>query len=177
MLFRSSKPGAPTLYTALVDRIKEDIVKANSKGTNLPSQISSMLAAEGGVDLFAKVFANLRTYENTSIDFEAQLRKFFTTHNPAEFDPKINYQNFSKLVGSIAIVSYQEHIGFNYITAGNDKKFTIAVINCETKNISDVYNQLLSIPEIQFDIDIDVYEGGAFKSQTVFAKSPRIILK
>lgn len=172
-----SKPGAPTLYTALVDRIKEDIVKANSKGTNLPSQISSMLAAEGGVDLFAKVFANLRTYENTSIDFEAQLRKFFTTHNPAEFDPKINYQNFSKLVGSIAIVSYQEHIGFNYITAGNDKKFTIAVINCETKNISDVYNQLLSIPEIQFDIDIDVYEGGVFKSQTVFAKSPRIILK
>jgi hypothetical protein len=93
------------------------------------------------------------------------------------FDPKTNYQNFSRLVGSIAIISYQEHIGFNYITAGNDRTFNIAVINCESGNISDVYNQLLSIPEVQFDLDIDVYEGGAFKSQTVFAKSPRIILK
>jgi hypothetical protein len=171
------KPGLPTLYDALVSRIKDDINKANERGANLPSQISSMLAAEGGTDLFVKVFANLRTYENTNIDFESQLRQFFKSHNPVGFDPKTNYQNFSRLVGSIAIISYQEHIGFNYITAGNDRTFNIAVINCESGNISDVYNQLLSIPEVQFDLDIDVYEGGAFKSQTVFAKSPRIILK
>jgi len=171
------KPGTPTLYAALVNKINDSIIKANEKSTSLPSQISSMLSIDGGEDLFAKVFANLRTYENTSIDFESQLRSFFKSHNPAMFDPKTNYQNFSKLVGAIAIVSYQEHIGFNYITAGNDRKFTVAVVNCESGNVSQIYNQLQSIPEIQFDIDIDVYEGGAFKSQTVFAKSPRIILK
>ena len=38
-----SKPGAPTLYTALVDRIKEDIVKANSKGMIIANPYPKLL--------------------------------------------------------------------------------------------------------------------------------------
>lgn len=175
----TNKPSknAPTPYLALVERIKNDIDKATKAGTNLPSQISSLLPDDSNIEQYVEVFSNLRTYENTSLNIKSLLTSFFKTHPPLDFNPRVNYKNFSNLVGSIAILCYKEHLGFDFITAGNDKKFTMVVINCQDKNLDSIYNQVSNIPEIEFDINIDVYEGGAFKSQTVFAKSPRIVLK
>lgn len=170
------KSGAQTLYTSIVSRIKGDIAKANTKITNFPSQVSSLLPTGSDKERYAEVFSNLRTYENIGIDLKPQLLKFFEKYDPNSFDPKVNYKKFTNLVGTIAIIGYKNHLGFDYITAGNDKKFTIAFINCETPSIESIYNQVANIPGIEFNVDIDVYEGGAFRSQTVFAKSPRIIL-
>lgn len=166
-----------TPYLALVERIKNDMDKSTKAGTNLPSQISSLLPDDSDINQYVEVFSNLRTYENTSFNLKSLLKSFFKTHPPLDFNPRVNYKNFSNLVGSIAILCYKEHLGFDFITAGNDKKFTMVVINCQDNKLDSIYNQVSNIPELEFDINIDVYEGGAFKSQTVFAKSPRIILK
>jgi len=53
----------------------------------------------------------------------------------------------------------------------------MAAINTKEPSIEKIYSQLEEVPEITFDVDIDAFEGGKFRSQTVFAKSPRIILK
>jgi len=175
----TTKPtsNAQTPYLALVNRIKNDMEKSTKVGTNLPSQISSLLPDDSNVEHYVEVFSNLRTYENPSFNIKSILTSFFKTHPPLDFNPRVNYKNFSNLVGSIAIMCYKQHLGFDYITAGNDKKFTMVVINCKDNSLDSIYNQVSNTPELEFDINIDVYEGGAFKSQTVFAKSPRIILK
>ena len=102
---------------------------------------------------------------------------FFNSNNYQDFNPRVNYTKFQRLVGAIAIVSYQQKINFDLLTTGNDKKMTMAVIDCRNPSVSSIYNQLEAIPEIVFDLNIDVYEGGKFVSQTVIAKSPRIKLK
>jgi hypothetical protein len=173
---RPSK-NSKTTYSAIVERINYDSEKARKAGTNLPSQISSLLPDDSNINQYVEVFTNLRTYENVNVNIKSQLSNFFKTHPPLDFNPRSNYKNFSNLVGSIALLCYKQHLGFDYITAGNDKKFTMVVIDCKDNSLDSIYNQVSNTPELEFDINIDVYEGGAFKSQTVFAKSPRIILK
>ena len=52
----------------------------------------------------------------------------------------------------------------------------MVAFDCKDPNLEKIYSQLERVPEVKFDLDIDVFEGGKFRSQTVFAKSPRIIL-
>lgn len=174
----TNRPGkiARNAYSAIIERIKADSDKYKKAGTNLPSQISSLLPDDSNINQYVDVFDNLRTYENVSINLKSQLQSFFKTHSPVEYNPRVNYKNFSNLVGAIAILCYKDHLGFDFITAGNDKKFTMVVIDCQSKNLQAIYDQVSKIPELEFDLNIDVFESGAFKSQTVFAKSPRIVL-
>lgn len=167
---------ARTTYSAILERIKADSEKYKKAGTNLPSQISSLLPTDSDINQYVEVFDNLRTYESVGINLKSQLQSFFKTHSPIEYNPKVNYTNFSNLVGSLALLCYKDHLGFDFITAGNDKKFTMVVIDCQAKNLQSIYDQVSKIPELKFDLNIDVFEGGAFRSQTVFAKSPRIFL-
>jgi hypothetical protein len=104
------------------------------------------------------------------------LSDFFQSNNFTDFNPKSNYNNFQRLVGAISLVCYQEKIGFDYITAGNDDKMTMVVFDMKNSSVSSIYSQLDDVPEVTFDLNIDVYEGGSYKSQTVIAKSPRIKL-
>ena len=107
---------------------------------------------------------------------EIQLENFFNGRDFSEFNPRENYKSFQRLVGAIAIIGYQEVVEFDYLTAGNDNDFTMVAIDCKDPNLEKIYSQLERVPEVKFDLDIDVFEGGKFRSQTVFAKSPRIIL-
>ncbi len=52
----------------------------------------------------------------------------------------------------------------------------MAIFDMQNPSVSSTYAQLNDVPEVTFDLNIDVYEGGSFKSQTVIAKSPRIKL-
>lgn len=159
----------------LLARIDQGIEKGNNTGTNLPGQLASLLGADASVEVYVKVFSEMRTYADAS-DITSQLNDFFKSNNFADFNPKTNYNNFQRLVGAIALVCYQEKIGFDYITAGNDDKMTMVVFDMRTPTVSNIYSQLDNVPEVTFDLNIDVYEGGSFKSQTVIAKSPRIKL-
>ena len=96
-------------------------------------------------------------------DITGQLNTFFESNNFADFNPKTNYNNFQRLVGAIALVCYQEKIGFDYITAGNDDKMTMVVFDMKNPSVSNIYSQLDNVPQVTFDLNIDVYEGGSFK--------------
>ena len=159
-----------------IERIQHGINTASSQGSNLSSQIAMFLNDDQSAEDYVNVFTELRTYEKTSVNLKQQLSSFFGTRDHTEFNPRNNFQSFSRLIGAIAIICYQKHIGFDYITAGNDDKMTMAIIDCTSPDVSSVYNQLDKVPNIGFDLNIDVYEGGKFKSQTVIAKSPRIVL-
>lgn len=163
------------LPNRLIARIQQGIDKGNDNGTNLPGQLASLLGADAAVEDYVKVFSEMRTYADAS-DITAQLNEFFKSNNFADFNPKTNYNNFQRLVGAIALVCYQEKIQFDYITAGNDDKMTMVVFDMKNPSISSIYSQLNDVPEVSFDLNIDVYEGGSYKSQTVIAKSPRIKL-
>ena len=163
------------LPNRLLARLMYDIKKGGELGTNLPGQLASLLGADATVDDYVKVFSEMRTYSDAS-DITSQLSTFFESNNFADFNPKSNYNNFQRLVGAIAIVCYQEKIGFDYLTAGNDDKMTMVVFDAKNPTVSSIYSQLNDVPEVTFDLNIDVYEGGSFKSQTVIAKSPRIKL-
>ena len=52
----------------------------------------------------------------------------------------------------------------------------MVALDCKDPNLEKIFSQLEAVPGIKFDLNIDVFEGGKFRSQTVFAKSPRIIL-
>ena len=163
------------LPNKLLARLMYDIKKGSELGTNLPGQLASLLGADATVDDYVKVFSEMRTYSDVS-DITSQLSDFFESNNFADFNPKSNYNNFQRLVGAIAIICYQEKIGFDYLTAGNDDKMTMVVFDTKNPTVSSIYSQLNDVPEVTFDLNIDVYEGGSFKSQTVIAKSPRIKL-
>ena len=102
--------------------------------------------------------------------------EFFNQYDYTKFSPRRNYDNFQRLVGAISLVCYQEKLGFDFITAGNDDKMTMAVFNMQSPSVVNVYKQLDQVPQVSFDLQIDVYERGSYKSQTVIAKSPRIKL-
>ena len=159
----------------LLTRIDQGIEKAGKTGTNLPGQLASLLGADATAEDYVTVFSEMKTYADAS-DITSQLSSFFDSNNFADFNPKTNYNNFQRLVGAIALVCYQEKIGFDYITAGNDDKMTMVLFDMRTPNVSNIYKQLEAVPQVTFDLNIDVYEGGSFKSQTVIAKSPRIKL-
>ena len=163
------------LPNRLLARLMYDIKKSGETGTNLPGQLASLLGADATVDDYVKVFSEMKTYADAS-DIDSQLSTFFESNNFADFNPKSNYNNFQRLAGAIALVCYQEKIGFDYITAGNDDKMTMAIFDMQNPSVSSTYAQLNDVPEVTFDLNIDVYEGGSFKSQTVIAKSPRIKL-
>lgn len=163
------------LPNRLMVRINQGIKKSAGTSTNLPSQLASLLGADASVEDYVSVFSEMKTYADAS-DIKSGLTEFFNTYNYADFNPKTNYNNFQRLVGAIALVCYQEKIGYDYITTGNDDKMTMVVFNMSTPSIINIYKQLEAVPEVTFDLNIDVYEGGSFKSQTVIAKSPRIKL-
>lgn len=160
----------------LLARITHGINKSTSTGTNLPGQLASLLGADASVDDYIMVFSEMKTYADAS-DVKDGLQEFFNSYNYTDFNPKTNYNNFQRLVGAISLICYQEKIGFDYITAGNDDKMTMAIFDFNNASILSIYKQLEDVPEVTFDLNIDVYEGGSFKSQTVIAKSPRIKLK
>lgn len=164
---------------ALANRLKDyvnKIVEAGSKTkTSLPGQIATFFTENTSLEDAINIFNELRTYQTA--DVINDIKQFLTEDNYKSFFPKTNYMNFQRLVGSIAILSYQQNIGFDLLTTGNDRKLTMAVIDCRGATVSSIYQQLEKQPEIVFDLKIDVYEQGSFRSQTVIAKSPRIILK
>ena len=157
-------------------RLVKEVEKAGALKTNLPSQISTFITDDLTSDDYVRIFSEFKTYTDAR-GLDSQLKEFFNSNNYQDFNPRVNYTKFQRLVGAIAIVSYQQKINFDLLTTGNDKKMTMAVIDCRNPSVSSIYNQLEAIPEIVFDLNIDVYEGGKFVSQTVIAKSPRIILK
>lgn len=163
------------LPNRLLARLMYDIKKGSEQGTNLPGQLASLLGADATVDDYVKVFSEMKTYGDAS-DITDQLSTFFQSYNFADFNPKTNYNNFQRLAGAIALICYQEKTAFDYITAGNDDKMTMAIFDMQNPSITSVYKQLEDVPEVTFDLNIDVYEGGSFKSKTVIAKSPRIKL-
>jgi len=165
-----------SLYNMLGTRLVKEIEKAGALKTNLPSQISTFITDDLTSDDYVRIFSEFKTYTDAR-GLDSQLKEFFNSNNYQDFNPRVNYTKFQRLVGAIAIISYQQKINFDLLTAGNDKKMTMAVIDCRNPSVSSIYNQLEAIPEIVFDLNIDVYEGGKFVSQTVIAKSPRIILK
>ena len=165
-----------SLYNMLGTRLVKEVEKAGALKTNLPSQISTFITDELTSDDYVRIFSEFKTYTDAR-GLDSQLKEFFNSNNYQDFNPRVNYTKFQRLVGAIAIVSYQQKINFDLLTTGNDKKMTMAVIDCRNPSVSSIYNQLEAIPEIVFDLNIDVYEGGKFVSQTVIAKSPRIILK
>ena len=174
---QSPVPDASTsLYNMLGTRLVKEVEKAGALKTNLPSQISTFITDELTSDDYVRIFSEFKTYTDAR-GLDSQLKEFFNSNNYQDFNPRVNYTKFQRLVGAIAIVSYQQKINFDLLTTGNDKKMTMAVIDCRNPSVSSIYNQLEAIPEIVFDLNIDVYEGGKFVSQTVIAKSPRIILK
>ncbi len=163
------------LPNRLLARLMYDIKKNSELETNLPGQLASMLGADATVEDYVKVFSEMKTYSDSS-DITDQLNTFFESYNATDFNPKSNYNNFQRLVGTIAIICYQEKIGFDYLTAGNDDKMTMAIFNTQNPSITNLYKQLEDVPEVTFDLNIDTYEGGSYRSQTVIAKSPRIKL-
>jgi hypothetical protein len=165
-----------TLFNALEQKIANERSRIDGKGANLPSQISTFLADDGTLQEYIHVFSELRTYTHTSINFKDQLAKFFSTNNYLQFNPRKNYDAFQRLVGSIAILSYQENIGFDALLVLNDATGSGVLIDCQSNTISSIYNQVSQIPQISFDLNIDVYENGRWKSQTVIAASPRIYM-
>ena len=177
----SLQPSRRDTGVRLIGLLKTDLesklTSAAKKSTNLPSQIAALFSETGDdIDTYITVFSELKTYGHVFKNGKDQLRNFFTGRDFTQFNPRENYQNFQRLVGAIAIIGYQEVVEFDYLTAGNDNNFTMVAIDCKDPNLEKIYSQLERVPQIKFDIDIDVFEGGKFRSQTVFAKSPRIIL-
>jgi len=173
---RQTGSGLNTPIKMLAAKIESAVNRAANLGTNLPGQISTFITDDLTAEDYIRIYSEFKTYSDTK-GIDKQLAEFFASNDYREFNPRSNYTNFQRLVGAIALVSYQQKIGFDLITTGNDKKMTMAVIDCRNANVLKVYNQLVDLPEVVFDLNIDVYEGGSFKSQTVIAKSPRIILK
>ena len=169
-------PKDQLLPNRLLARLDKDIQTKANQEKNLPSQLASLLGADGTVEDYIKVFSEMKTYKSTKTDIVPQLAQFFKSYNYADFSPKTNYNNFQRLAGAIAIICYQEKIGFDYLTAGNDDKMTMAVLNTQNPTILPIYKQLEDCPEISFDLNIDVYENGGYRSQTTIAKGPRIRL-
>ena len=157
-------------------RLEYDIKTKAGQESNLPGQIASMLGADATVEDFIEVFSEMKTYKSTKTDITSMLAAFFKSYNFADFSPKTNYNNFQRLAGAIAIICYHEKIGFDYLTAGNDDKMTMAIFDMKNPTVLAVYKQLEDCPQVSFDLNIDVYEGGSYRSQTTIAKGPRIKL-
>ena len=170
-------PKDQLLPNRLLARLDKDIQTKAGQESNLPGQLASLLGADATVEDFIDVFSEMKTYKSTKTDVRSQLVEFFKSYNYTDFSPKTNYNNFQRLAGAIAIICYQEKIGFDYLTAGNDDKMTMAIFNTQNPRILSIYKQLEDCPEVVFDLNIDVYEGGAYRSQTTIAKGPRIVLK
>lgn len=166
---------ANILPNRLLDRVNSEIKKSDETGANLPSQIATLLSPDSPVDDYILLFSEMKTYSDGS-DITSDIEEFFSNYNYTDFNPKSNYGNFQRLIGSIALKCYQEKIGFDYITAGNDDKMTMVVFDMKSPSVTSIFNQLKDVPEVVFDLGIDVFEGGKWKSKTVIAKSPRIKL-
>ena len=109
----------------------------------------------------------------------SELKQFFTKRNSNDFLPEVNYINFKRLVGAISIRCYHNKLGFDILTAGNDVSMTMAFIKCTGVNLAGIYDQLESVPRIDFDLEVDTQDLGTVsaRTQTSIAKSPRIQLK
>jgi len=168
--------GQPTLYSRVKEAIDERIKSIQTKGENLPSQLSSFFDVVEDSELLIRGFAEMKTYANIKTDINSQLVNFFNSHNIQDFKPSTSYTKFSTLIGAISIICYRDVIGFDILSTGNDKTFEMFNIDCREKTVSDIYDQVIGT-KVLFDLNIDAYENGVPRSQTVFAKSPRIKLQ
>lgn len=167
--------GGPSFYDRLSNmlQVKSDIL--HKRGQNLPSQLSSFFDVVEDRDLLIRGFAALKSYSSIKTDIHGQLIDFFNQNDINQFLPKVDYSKFSRLVGAISLICYQEIIGFDILMTGNDKTFQCVNIEFENPTVSSIYDQLLHM-NVQFDLNIDAFVNGVPRSQTVFAKSPRIKL-
>tara|TARA_R110000851_G_C13045990_1_gene562579 strand:- start:136 stop:1575 length:1440 start_codon:yes stop_codon:yes gene_type:complete len=163
------------LLNRLITRIDHGITKLTNQGTNLPGQMASFFGPEATKEDYIKVFSEFKTYADAS-DITDQVTTFFNQYDYTNFSPRSNYDNFQRLVGAISLVCYKEKLGFDFITAGNDDKMTTVMFDMRNSSITNIYKQLDQVPNVSFDLQIDVYVDGSYKSQTVIAKSPRIKL-
>ena len=168
--------GSTTLYNELRQYIINKIEKLNTRGQNWISQVNTYLALCDTEEEMVLGFSKIRT--DGKCDLSRDITNFFKTHDVNNFLPTVNYDNFARLIGTISLLCYKSKIGFDIITAGNDKNKTMIFIDCN-KSLQELYDHLATnnLP-IMFDLDIDVYEMGASasKAQTVFATAPRIKL-
>ena len=137
--------------------------------------MASFFGPEATKEDYIKVFSEFKTYADAS-DITDQVTTFFNQYDYTNFSPRSNYDNFQRLVGAISLVCYKEKLGFDFITAGNDDKMTTVMFDMRNSSITNIYKQLDQVPNVSFDLQIDVYVDGSYKSQTVIAKSPRIKL-
>ena len=167
-----------TYFTELLGNLNQKMETAGKRKTNLPSQIASLFSdSNNEINDYVNIFSELKTYSHVKHNFKKDLQQFFKDRDYTQFNPRNNYESFLRLVGTIAIISYQQVKHFDYLTAGNDNNLTMVAINTKDPSIEKIYSQLEQVPQITFDLDIDVFEGGKFRSETVIAKSPRIVLK
>ena len=168
--------GSTTLYDSLRQYITDKINKLNSRGQNWISQVNTFLALCDTEQEMIEGFSKIRT--DGKCDLSSDIKAFFTKHNVNNFLPTVNYDNFSRLVGVIALLCYKSKINYDIITAGNDQDNTMIFIDCN-RSLSDLYDHLVAVNlPIVFDLDVDVYDMGsdASRAQTVFATAPRIKL-
>ena len=172
---RDSSDPEDRLINRLITRIDISITTLNNQGTNLPGQMASFFGLNATKEDYINIFSEFKTYADAS-NITSQVEEFFNQYDYTNFSPRSNYDNFQRLVGAISLVCYQEKLGFDFITTGNDDKMTMVMLNMQSPSVTSVYKQLDQVPEVSFDLQIDVYADGSFKSQTVIAKSPRIKL-
>ena len=177
VLSRPKDNSAPEdrLINRLITRIDASITTLTGQKTNLPGQMASFFGPDATKEDYVKVFSEFKTYADAS-DITNQVEEFFSQYDYTNFSPRTNYDNFQRLVGAISLVCYKEKLGFDFITSGNDDKLTMVVFDMQSPTVSSIYKQLDQVPEVSFDLQIDVYENGSYKSMTVIAKSPRIKL-
>ena len=171
-----SGTGSTTLYDSLRQYITDKIDKLSARGQNWISQVNTFLALCDTDEEKIEGFSRIRT--DGKCDLSKEIKQFFKKYNVNNFLPTVDYDNFSRLIGTIALLCYKNKIGYDIITAGNDKTHTMIFINCD-RSLLQLYEHLVSanLPVI-FDLDVDVYDMGstASRAQTVFATAPRIKL-
>lgn len=175
--YKLSTRGSLTLFEAIKDNINSKISKLELQSQNWISQINTYLALCDTDEERIEGFSKIRT--DGKCDLSSDIKKFFTVYDVNQFLPTVNYNNFAGLIGCISLLCYKNKIGYDIITAGNDKKGTMIFINCN-RSLLELFQHLASanLP-ILFDLNVDVYDmgSGSSRSQTVFATAPRIKLK
>lgn len=176
MAFRASG-GTTTLYQAVKTHIQQRIEKLGNMQQGWSSQINTYLSLAQNEEEIVAGFNAIRSYNEC--DMTSELKQFFTKRNSNDFLPEVNYINFKRLVGAISIRCYHNKLGFDILTAGNDVNMTMAFIKCTGVNLTGIYDQLESVPSIDFDLEVDTQDLGTVsaRTQTSIAKSPRIQLK
>ena len=176
MNFRAAG-GTTTLYQAIKSHIQKRIEKLNSMKQGWSSQIYTYMSLAENEEEVIAGFNAIRSY--VDCDMTSEIKQFFSKRGVNNFLPDVNYTNFRRLVGAISLRCYSRKLDFDIITAGNDDSLTMAFIRCKGENLTSIYNQLESMPRVDFDLEIDAQDlgSGSVRTQTIIAKSPRMLLR